>query len=397
MYGGATLGCIPVLPRISAFIDHAAPPFTKGNCALTMGSVLVSPLNWGLGHATRDIPVIHELIRRGHDVTLAACGNALSALRREFPENRFIEFPDYPAPYSSGSLFLPKFCAYLPVLLRALAAERRSLSRILSRDRYDLIISDNRLGVYSERVPSLFITHQLHFHFPPVIWPVELFALLLNRMVQTRFERVIVPDNPPGPGSLAGKLSRPLLASSFSRLYYAGILATAQKLDIPEDLDLLVMVSGPEPQRTIFEHTVLPQLPALDGTKVVLLGSPSRSTLTSPDPDTRIVSYADTSEKISLLNRARFVICRSGYTSMMELAEVQKRHGLFVPTPGQTEQEYLSAYYSERGWFASQSQYRLDLARDMAAAQPFAGFPVMPRTVQNVQRLYEEVLAPYAE
>ena len=397
MYGGATLGCIPVLPRISAFIDHDAPPFTKGNRALTMGSVLVSPLNWGLGHATRDIPVIHELIRRGHDVTLAACGNALSALRREFPENRFIEFADYPAPYSSGSLFLPKFCAYLPVLLRALAAERRSLSRILSRDRYDLIISDNRLGVYSDRVPSLFITHQLHYHFPPVIWPVELFALLLNRVVQTRFERVIVPDNPPGPGSLAGKLSRPLLASSFSRLYYAGILATAQKLDIPEDLDLLVMISGPEPQRTIFEQTVLPQLPEIPGTKVVLLGSPTHRSVACPDPHTTIKSYVDTEEKITLLNRARFIICRSGYTTMMELAEVQKRHGLFVPTPGQTEQEYLSAYYRKKGWFLSQSQYHIDLAGGVAAAQPFSGFPAMPSTTENVRRLYEVVLAGYVE
>ena len=362
-----------------------------------MGSVLVSPLNWGLGHATRDIPIIHELVRRGHDVTLAACGNALSALRREFPECRFIEFGDYPAPYSSGSLFLPKFCAYLPALLRALAAERRALARILSRDRYDLIISDNRLGVYSDRVPSLFITHQLHFHFPPVIWPVELFALMLNRVVQTKFDRIIVPDNLPGPNSLAGKLSRPLLTSSFSHLYFAGILATAKKLEIPEDLDFLVMISGPEPQRTVFERIILDQLRSLEGTKVVLLGSPSRSTLTSSQPDTRVVSYVDTGEKISLLNRARVVICRSGYTSMMELAEVQKRHGLFVPTPGQTEQEYLFAYYHNNGWFASRSQYRLDLARDVAAAQPFAGFPVMPSTAQNVRRLYEEVLAPYAE
>lgn len=362
-----------------------------------MGSVLISPLNWGLGHATRDIPVIHELMRRGHDVTIAACGNALSALRREFPDCRFLDFSDYPAPYSTGSLFLPKFCAYLPLLLRALAAERRALGRILDRDRYDLIISDNRLGVYSDHVPSLFITHQLHFHFPAIIWPVELFALLLNRVLHSRFDRVIVPDNPPGIGSLAGKLSRPLLASSKDRIYYAGILATASRMDVAEDLDYLIIISGPEPQRTIFEKIILAQLPDVPGTKVVLLGSPGGHAVTSPDKDTTIRSYVDTGEKIELLNRAKSVICRSGYTTMMELAEVQKRHGLFVPTPGQTEQEYLSSYYRQKGWFLSRSQYRLDLARDVAAAQPYAGFPVMPSTAQNVKTLYGEVLARYVE
>lgn len=362
-----------------------------------MGSVLVSSLNWGLGHAMRDMPIINELARNGHEVTIAACGNALSALRRHFSDSRFIEFPDYPAPYSSGSLFLAKFSVYLPVLLRALAAERRMLARILTKDRYDLIISDNRLGVYSDRVPSLFITHQLHFHFPPVIWPVELLALYLNRVLQTKYDRVIVPDNPPGPCSLAGKLSQPILAGSYRHLYFSGILATVHRLDVAEDLDYLIIISGPEPQRTVFEQILLPQIPLLEGRKVVLLGSPSQRSVTNPDPATTIKSYVDTEEKIALLNRARFVICRSGYSSMMDLAEVQKRHGLFVPTPGQTEQEYLSAYYQKNGWFMSQSQNRLDLLRDVAAAQPFAGFPAMPSTGQNVRCLYEEVLAPYVE
>jgi hypothetical protein len=362
-----------------------------------MGSVLVSPLSWGLGHATRDIPVIHELKKRGHEVTIAACGNALSALQMEFPDCRCIEFPDYPAPYSSGNLFLPKFCAFLPVMLRALDAERRTLGHILERDRYDLIISDNRLGVYSDRVPSLFISHQIHFHFPPVIWPVEISALILNRVLHTKFDRVIVPDNPPGPESLAGKLSRPLLNSSLRHLYFTGILATAGKLDMAEDLDYLIIISGPEPQRTIFEHTLLSQLFCLSGSKVVLLGSPSYRKVISPDPDTTIKSYVDTGEKIALLNRAKFIICRSGYTTMMELAEVEKQHALFIPTPGQTEQEYLSMYYQRNGWFLSQGQYRIDLARDVAAAQPYAGFPSMPKTSLNVCRLYEEVLAPYVE
>ena len=362
-----------------------------------MGSVLISPLNWGLGHATRDIPVIHELLHRGHDVTIAASGNSLSALRLEFPGCRFINFPDYPAPYSSGSHFLAKFALYFPILLNALSTERRTIARIIAQDHYDLIVSDNRLGVYSDSVPSLFITHQIHFHFPLVLWPVELFGLFLNQLLQNKFDRVIIPDNPPGPSALAGKLSRPLRISSSRKFYYSGILATARKLNLAEDLDYLIIISGPEPQRTVFEQKVLTQLDSLKGTKVVLLGSPAQKDTKKATPNTTIFGYVDTNEKITILNRARFVICRSGYTTMMELAEIQKRHGLFIPTPGQTEQEYLSAYYQTKGWFMSQSQKDLDLSVDVPAANHFKGFPSMPTTEQNVRHLYEDVLAAYVE
>jgi len=362
-----------------------------------MGRVLVSPLNWGLGHATRDIPVIRELLTRGHEVTVAACGNALAVLRREFPDCRFITAPDYPAPYDTGSLLLPRLVLALPELVQALSAERRCIAKITARDRYDLIISDNRLGMYSDAVPSLFLTHQLHFHFPFLLWPAELFVLYFNRLLHKKYDRVIVPDNPPGPTALAGKLSRPLLLSSYNYLYHAGILATARRLDIRQDLDYLFIISGPEPQRTILERIVLPQIAELDGIKVVLLGSPAGTTAAAPDPDTTVISYVDTEEKIRLLNRAKFIVCRSGYTTMMELAEVQQRHALFVPTPGQTEQEYLSGYYCRQGWFFSQEQARLRLARDVVSATGYRGFPEMPATGKNTKRLYGEVLAGYVE
>src|SRR5512144_319959 len=118
-----------------------------------MGSVLVSPLNWGLGHAMRDIPIIKTLLDHNHDVTIGACGNSLAALRQEFPACRFIVFEDYPAPYTSGRFFLPKLASYFPVLLGAVSRERQESNRIISRGDFDLIISDNRLGVYSSQVP----------------------------------------------------------------------------------------------------------------------------------------------------------------------------------------------------------------------------------------------------
>jgi UDP:flavonoid glycosyltransferase YjiC (YdhE family) len=362
-----------------------------------MASVLVTPLNWGLGHAMRDIPVIRTLLAHGHEVTIAACGNALLSLKKEFPSCRFIEFEDYPSPYSAGRFFLPKLALYLPVLLHAIAREQKGLGRILARDHYDLIISDNRLGAYSAHIPSIYITHQIHFHLPQFLWPVELFAAHTSRFLYRKYDRIIVPDNPPGPLSLAGKLSRPDSDTARSRAYFAGILTSIPRQNIPLDLDYLVMISGPEPQRTRLEEILLPQLGDLDGNSVVLLGSPQKKCEAIENGRCSVWTYVSNEEKAALMNRAKFVICRSGYTTMMELAELKKKSGLFLPTPGQPEQEYLSWYYDQKGWFFSQSQYHLRLIEDISTARKFAGFPEMPATDTNVCRLYTDVLAGYLE
>jgi len=362
-----------------------------------MGHVLVSPLNWGLGHATRDIPIIASLLNHNHDVTVAACGNARAVLEKEFPEIRSIDFPDYPVWYSGNRFFLPKFVASFPFMLRALAAERRNLATILAKDRYDLIISDNRLGVFSPKIPSIFISHQLHYHLPWLLWPAELCAIELNGFLHEKFRRVIVPDNPPGPLSLAGKLSRPGTDATKSRVYFAGILTSMHHRKCERDLDYLVMISGPEPQRSRLEEILLPQLGDLDGECVVLLGNPGGSRPGRCPGSCTVIPFATTEEKELLMNRAKFIVCRSGFTSIMEIAELGKQNTLFIPTPGQTEQEYLSRYYEKQGWFPSKSQYGVTLAEDVAGARVYSGFPEMSRTGENVERLYREVFAGYLE
>jgi len=362
-----------------------------------MGSVLVSPLSWGLGHAMRDIPVIRMLLSRGNDVTIAACGNALAALQQEFPACRFIEFRDYPSPYSAGRYFLPKLSLYLPVLLHAISREHEILERIIAKERYDLIISDNRLGVYSSRVPSLFMTHQVHFHLPLFLWPVELFAARMSKVLYRKFNRIIVPDNPPGPLSLAGKLSRPDSGIVRALVYHAGILTSIPQRNLVQDLDYLVLVSGPEPQRTRLEEILLPQARELEGKTVVLLGSPQNPCSGIGSENWSVRNYVSNDEKAALMNRAKFVICRSGYTTMMELAELQKTAGLFIPTPGQPEQEYLSRYYEQKKWFHSGSQYRLDLPGEIDTAREYRGFPSMPSTDENAKRLYDDVIKGFLE
>jgi hypothetical protein len=168
-------------------------------------------------------------------------------------------------------------------------------------------------------------------------------------------------------------------------------------MDIEQDLDFLVLISGPEPQRTRLEEILTPMLSDLDGSTIALLGSPQQTTTRSVSDRCTLISYATTQEKVRLMNRAKFVICRSGYTSMMELAELNKRHGLFIPTPGQPEQEYLSYYYEKMGWFHSKSQYQLNLTQDIPLAMKYTGFPSMPPTKDNVVRLYDELLAQYLD
>jgi len=362
-----------------------------------MGRVLLSPLNWGLGHASRDVPVIRELVRNHHEVTIAAGGNALQLLRREFPSCKFIDFPDYPLADNRGKFFFPRFTAHVPSLVKALAEERRNLSKILNETTYDLIISDSRPGVYSDTVPSIQISHQVHQSFPFIVWPIELIALYVNGRGFKKFDMVIIPDNPPGPLSLAGKLSRTTATGTKKLSYYSGILASIPRVHSRKEIDYLFLISGMEPQRTALEKILLPQVSDLPGRKVVLLGKPSDNRIMTPDDDTIVYSYVSYQEKAELMSASKFIICRSGYTTMMDLAEIGLKKGLFIPTPGQWEQEYLSSYYQWKGWFKSKGQGRIHLSRDVEKADDYSGFPEMAHTDENVRKLYNEHLARYLE
>jgi hypothetical protein len=159
------------------------------------------------------------------------------------------------------------------------------------------------------------------------------------------------------------------------------------------------MISGPEPQRTRLEEILVDQVRGIDGTSVILLGSPRNENKQVQSENCQVMAYASTEEKERLMNRAKCIICRSGYTSIMEIAELGKKHALFIPTPGQTEQEYLSWYYEKKGWFHSKSQYHLDLTEDIRVAQDprYTGFTEAGRTRENVDNLYNQVLAQYLE
>ena len=265
---------------------------------------------------------------------------------QEFPDARYIQYPDYPVPFSSGHLFVPKFCAAIPFMLQATVREHETLEAILAKDRYDLVISDNRLGVFSSEVPSIFISHQLHYHLPLLYWP----GRTPCHPGQPVPPRAVRPHRrarqSPGPALPCRKLSRPDTDVARDRAFFSGILTGTRQIACTQDLDYLVIISGPEPQRTILEKIILEKLEIIGGSGIVLLGSPQSPKATTRIGDWTCVSYVSTEEKAELMNRARCVICRSGYTTLMELAD--GKTGALDPDPGADRAGVLSWYCSRR-------------------------------------------------
>lgn len=360
-----------------------------------MAKILVTPLSWGLGHATRDVPIIADLINRGNTVGVAATGVALELLSREFADIEFYDVPDYPSPYTSDGFSVPRVVALLPLMVEHIAHEHRIITRIVKRERYDLVISDNRFGAFSKDIPCLFISHQIRFSTPGNIESVERMMELFNGRYHRHFERVIIPDNPPGPRSLSGKLGNAHRSITRRRAYWAGIVTDIRKQDVPRDIDYLVSISGPKVTKDALKEVILSQIGGLSGKKVILLGDPGSDFEDRTDGNTTVKSHAQRGEMATLMNRSKFIITRSGYTTVMELAELGKREILLIPTPGQTEQEYLSAYYEEMGWAHSATQHNLDLVADVAHARTMKGFPTMSGSSDNVRMLYERVIEGY--
>ena len=354
--------------------------------------ILVSPLSWGLGHATRDLPIIRRFLELGHEVTIASSGRSLELLKHEVPGCRFLLLEDYPPPYTSSRWFILKFAKYVPRMLAAMRRERLAARELIERERFDLIVSDNRFGVRHEKVPSFFISHQLRFVAPWFLWPFEVVGEWFNRTSHRHFDRVIVPDVADERANLSGKLAHRLFWPGRGRYYYAGILSSTQRADTDEDVDVFITISGPEPQRTEFERIVMAQLDTLKsmGRVVITLGKPEVQEVTHPAANIEVHGFLKRDRQQEMMNRARMIVSRSGYTTVMEIAELGKK-ALFIPTPGQTEQIYLSRYYEKSGLFHSVGQYHLDLARDIERARQFPGLAGRHNSPANVERLFADL------
>jgi uncharacterized protein (TIGR00661 family) len=321
-------------------------------------------LDWGLGHATRCIPLISYLLERGWELSLAADGNIAALLTREFPQLKVIPLKGYRISYpKKGALFIPKILMQVPKIVRSIKNEHQWLDHQLDTHQWDLIISDNRYGLYTTRTRTVFITHQLGI----ISGLGKLGDFLLRKMLYkwiNKFNNCWIPDVAGDP-NIAGNLSHPL--SMPNHHTFIGPLSRLKMAQPLRDEYLLVLLSGPEPQRSILEKKLIDQLSNTDEAVVFVRGLPSSAPLMENRGRIRFENHLDAKSLSEMLSNAKAVICRSGYSSVMDLLKLKKR-ALLIPTPGQTEQVYLAKHLGALRWFVAQEQSKLDLKKGLASA-----------------------------
>lgn len=329
--------------------------------------LLIAPLDWGLGHTTRCIPLIHYLLQKNCQITIAGTAQQFAILKTEFPDAEYISLPGYGIEYPlNHKRFKRKLLYQVPGLLKRISSEHRWLNHLQKKHNWSAVISDNRFGLYHPGVHSVFITHQLNIRsgWGPV---ADRLLQKINYRYIRKFNECWVPDVQTEP-SLAGILSHPKLLPGNEK--YIGPLSRFKKEDTDEKSDLLILVSGPEPQRSVFEEQVLSQLPNIPGKILLVRGRPLDKYIPGLNENTVAFNNPTGRQLEKFINGAGMILCRSGYTTVMDLIRLRKK-AVLVATPGQTEQEYLARYLRDAGLFYSVKQPQLNLGPDLAAAEKF--------------------------
>lgn len=339
---------------------------------------LVAPLHWGLGHATRCVPIIEQLLAWDIEVVLAADGAALDLLREHFPDCKYIELPSYNIRYSSNNMTF-NMAIQLPRILRAMRLERLKLANIIESEKINAVISDNRYGFFSNKVVSVFITHQLHLRIPSRI--LQAVVRKINYKLISRYNFCWLPDVENPLLSLSGELSA--RTDLLANIRYIGGLSrlSAVKTELTHSFVgempfVLCLLSGPEPQRTKLENILRAEIERIKGAAAwagynfFLVSGVQGLSGQWEEVSERFYSaaYLSASDLSALLPQAAVVVARSGYSTLMDCEAVGVRHLLLIPTTGQTEQEYLAARLAGQQRAAVAMQSDLDLAERLAAA-----------------------------
>ncbi|OWP84009.1 glycosyltransferase [Flavobacterium davisii] len=301
----------------------------------TSKNILVAPLNWGLGHATRCIPIIKALLTQGMNPIIASDGEALELLKFEFPSLTFITLPSYKIKYpKKGKYFKWKLFLFSHKILRACFLERMATKKIIKAYNIQGIISDNRLGIYSKKKPSIFITHQLNVLTGNTTWITS----WLHQQVIKQYDACWVPDFS-GNQNLTGLLGH--LKKPLPNVLYLGPISRFKKQLLNIRYDLMVILSGPEPQRSLLEEKLIRELQNYNGSILFIKGKVDKQQKINTEGIFTFYNFMNTQQLEVAFNSSQYIICRSGYTTVMDLAYLGKK-AFFIPTPGQYEQEYLA-------------------------------------------------------
>lgn len=341
-------------------------------------TVLICPLDWGIGHATRCVPVIRLFLDSGYKVFLAADGRPYDFLHKEFPNLEIIRFPGTKIRYANKRGLALKILFQLPRIFSGIKREHRFLNTLITNHPVDIIVSDNRYGVWHKKTLSILITHQLEPRLPK---GAGLFSSILRNFMYRQFARFSecwIPDFENHLG-LAGKLSHTIKPVHNS--FYIGHLSRFEGLSAPIELtgspvnDILFMISGPEPQRSVFEEIIYSQVKNSGIKAIIVRGIIERSEVFDLSETCKVYSHLGTNEMLHCILQSEFIISRPGYSSIMDIVTLGKR-AIFVPTPGQTEQEYLSKYLMDKKIYFSMEQRSFDLIYALEMSRNYPGMVI---------------------
>lgn len=334
--------------------------------------ILVAPLDWGLGHATRCIPVLHRLIEHGAEPVIGADKGPLALLRDEFPALDHVQLPGIPIRYGAGRTQLWSMTRQFPAMVRSVQAERAHFDRIRTRLGLAAVISDQRFGIRSADLPSVIITHQV-FPFTPL---AQAALRKVNRSRLMRFDRCWVVDHAHAPG-LAGDLAHGSALPTNAR--YIGALSRMHHAVQEEGASYAVVavISGPEPQRSMLDDLLTAQLRDLPGKHLLVQGLPGEPRTEVIGNLTKVAHLNATALNARLMG-AKAIITRTGYTTLMDL-EALGRSAILIPTPGQPEQEYLGRLHGTGGRHVVRDQFGFDLRSALEALDQLPG----PRPVHD--------------
>lgn len=343
--------------------------------------ILVAPLNWGLGHATRCIPIINELIKFNFEPIIASDGVALSILKKEFPKLTCLELPSYKITYSKkASHFKLKILKDSPTIIKAIKKEKKATKLIIEEYNISGIISDNRFGVRSKHIPSVFITHQLNVLSGTTSW----LSSKLHQRYISKFDTCWVPDVKENP-NLSGKLGH--LENSELPITYIGPLSRFEKKEFEKLYDVMVLLSGPEPQRTFLEELLLKELTDCKGQILFVKGKVQEQQNVTLKNNFTIYNYMTSKDLETAINKSHLIISRSGYTTIMDLVKLEKK-AFFIPTPGQYEQEYLAERLDELNLipFCKQNDFKKE---KLELASHYSGFKSLDYGITNFKKLFD--------
>lgn len=353
---------------------------------LTGKRILVAPLDWGLGHSTRCIPIIERLIARGSIPVIGADNGPLALLRSEFPKLEHVRVPGANIRYSKGRSQLWSMARQFPEMVRSIRAESAWFDRMRRDMRLDAVISDQRFGLRAPDLPSVLITHQV-FPFTPLAQAVLRKVNLYNIR---RFHRCWIMDEPASPG-LAGELSHgPHLPGNARYIGTVSRMTGARSLNA-EPHRIVAVISGPEPHRTLLEDMLTDRMQRIEGKHLLVRGLPE-TVRTEQLGNVHRVPHMDSAMLADAMASADLIVSRSGFTTLMDLVALG-RSALVIPTPGQAEQEYLGDLHRRTGRFLVQSQRSIDLEAALdgrsSALHPKTepGHPLLERALDDLETL----------